>query len=124
LKGSSTIRKASLTSKKIAESVADIVSEKKAEDIIVLDMRKLVNFCDFFVICSGSSDRQIKALADSVEEGLEKLGIKSRYNHAEKRPTWIVFDAGDVIVHILRKDMREFYKLESLWQEAKTIKWE
>lgn len=124
MKGSLPIRKASLTSRKIAKSVAGFVSDKKAEDIVVLDMRKLVNFCDFFVICSGTSDRQVKALADAVEEGLETLGIKARYNHADKKPAWVVFDVGDVVVHIFQKDVREFYKLEYLWQDAKPVDWE
>lgn len=124
MKGSSPIRKAALTSRKIALSVAEFVSEKKAEDIVILDMRKLVNFCDFFVICSGNSDRQVKALAQTVDEGLESFGIKANYDRTDKRPAWVVFDVGDVVVHIFRKDMREFYKLESLWQEAKRVSWE
>ncbi len=124
MKGRAPIRKASLTSRKLAKSVAGFLSEKKAEEIVILDMRKMVNFCDFFVICSGSSDRQVKALGDAVEEGLKPLGINARYSRADKSPNWLVLDTGDVVVHIFLKSMREFYKLEFLWQNAKQIEFE
>ena len=86
-------------------------------------MRKVVNFCDYFVICSGNTDRQVKAIADALEEGLESLGIKSRFKKGLQDATWIVFDTGDVIAHIFQKQMREFYGLEYLWSEAKKVNW-
>lgn len=86
-------------------------------------MRKLVNFCDYFVLCSGNTDRQVKAIADAIDEGLHDLGIKVGSNAGTKNADWVVFDAGDVVVHIFEKEMREFYNLEYLWQEAKEVKW-
>lgn len=86
-------------------------------------MRKLVNFCDYFVLCSGNTDRQVKAIADAIDEGLHELGVKLGSKDFSKNSHWVVFDAGDVVVHIFEKDMRGFYNLEYLWQEAKEVKW-
>lgn len=93
-------------------------------DIVILDMRQLVNFCDFFVLCSGNTERQVKAIADGVDEGLAQIGIKIGSKSNAKQADWIVFDAGDVVVHIFQKDKREFYNLEYLWKEAKQVAWE
>jgi ribosome-associated protein len=113
-----------LTSRKTAQLVAQFASDKKALDIVVLDMRKCVNFCDYFVICSGNTVRQVRAIADYIDEELEKLGMALRFKQGFKASDWVVFDAGDVITHIFEKDMREFYGLEHLWQEAKQVKLE
>ncbi|MGE3981061.1 MAG: ribosome silencing factor [Candidatus Omnitrophota bacterium] len=108
----------------LAKKVAEIADEKKATGIVILDMRKLVNFCDYFVLCSGNTDRHAKAVADAIDEGLQELGIKPGLKDSIKNSHWIVFDAGDVVVHVFEKQMREFYNLEYLWQEAKEVKWE
>ena len=84
-------------------------------------MRKVANFCDYFVICSGTSDRQVRAIADGIEEGLEKLGAKPRFKEGTKVSEWIVLDLGDIVVHVFQKQVREFYRLEYLWQEAKRV---
>ncbi|MBF0523044.1 MAG: ribosome silencing factor [Candidatus Omnitrophica bacterium] len=103
--------------------MAQFASDKKAEDVIVLDMRKVVNFCDYFVICSGNVDRHVKAIAEGIDEGLEQLGISlPGFGRKAKTTEWIVLDAGDVITHIFQKDLREFYNLEYLWQQAKKVK--
>lgn len=86
-------------------------------------MRNLVNFCEYFVICSGSSDRQVRAIADFIDTELSDLGMKMRFKEGLKKSDWIVFDAGDVITHIFQKQMREFYRLEYLWQDAKHVTW-
>lgn len=118
------IRKASLTSRKTAKLVAGFASDIKAQDIIILDMRKLVNFCDYFVICSGNTVRQVRAIADHIDDEFENLGTAMRFKQGFKASDWVVFDAGDVVVHIFQKDIREFYGLEYLWQEAKEVKFE
>jgi len=86
-------------------------------------MRKVVNFCDYFVICSGNSDRQVKAIADHIDASIDKLGVKMPYTVGLKDATWVILDAGDVVTHIFEKGTREFYNLEYLWQEAKKIPW-
>lgn len=87
-------------------------------------MRKVVNFCDYFVLCSGNTDRQVKAIADGIDEGLRELGIRLGNLRGMKDKHWVVFDLGDVVVHIFQKEARGFYRLEYLWQEAKEVKWQ
>ncbi len=101
----------------------EFASSKKAENIVILDMRKVANFCDYFVICSGDSDRQVRAIAEGINEGLEKLGIEIKYKQGLKHAYWILLDLGDVVTHIFHEEAREFYSLEYLWQEAKSVPW-
>lgn len=117
-------KKVTLTSLKLSKFIANCASDKKAIDIVVLDMRKVVNYCDYFVICSGNTDRMVKAIADHIDDELRKIGNKLAKNQISGKGDWVVIDAGDVVSHIFQKDIREFYKLEYLWQEAKVVKWE
>lgn len=87
-------------------------------------MKKQVNFCDYFVLCSGNTDRHTKAIAEGIEEGLNKIGEAAKLNKNLKDYSWVVVDTGSVIAHIFVKDLREFYNLEYLWREAKHINWE
>ena len=91
---------------------------------MILDMRKLVNFCDYFVLCSGTSDRHVAAIAEGVEEELKKLGVSVPFKDGLRNAHWVVYDAGDVVLHFFQKEFREFYNLEYLWQEAKQVKWD
>ena len=85
-------------------------------------MRKVVNFCDYFVICSGNTIRQVRAVAEHIDDEFEALGMSLRFKQGFKASEWIVFDAGDVVVHVFVKDVREFFGLEYLWREAKEVK--
>ncbi|MCK5014541.1 MAG: ribosome silencing factor [Candidatus Omnitrophica bacterium] len=116
------MKKASLTSRKTAKLVAEFASDVKAQDIVILDMRKVVNFCDYFVICSGNTVRQVRAVAEHIDEEFEKLGMSLHFKQGFKASEWVVFDAGDVVIHVFVKDVREFYGLEYLWREAKEVK--
>lgn len=87
-------------------------------------MRKIVNYCDYCVLCSGNTDRHVYAIADYMDERLKGLGIKAGLKRGTGKSDWIVFDTGDVVTHILQKRLREFYALEYLWREAKVIDWE
>jgi ribosome-associated protein len=87
-------------------------------------MRKQVNFCDYFVLCTGNTDRQTKAVADNIEDELSKIGERAKINKNSKDYSWVVVDIGTVIAHVFVKDLREFYNLEYLWREAKRINWE
>ncbi len=111
-----------MTSRKLAKLVAELASDKIAQDIVILDMRKLVNFCDYFVICSGNTNRQVHAIADHIDEELGECGLPLQFKQGLKNSDWVVFDAGDVVTHIFKKETREFYGLEHLWQEAKEVK--
>ena len=115
-------------------SIVSFAQEKKAENIKILDMRNVANFCDYFVICTGNSDRQVKAIADGIELGLRELGVKIRYKHGlkatipaknanenESAGAWALLDLGDVVVHVFEPNAREFYSLEYLWRDAPEI---
>ncbi len=86
-------------------------------------MRKVANFCDYFVICSGNTDRQVRAIAQGIEEGLAELGIKVRYRQGIKDGHWVILDLGHIVTHIFDKESRAFYGLDHLWQEAKEVIW-
>lgn len=107
-----------------SEVLSDVIvkgmQEKKASDIVILDLRKLNNaIADFFVICSGSSDKQLDAIADSVDEQVYKA-LKENPWHIEGKNNkeWMLLDYTNVVAHIFRKDRREFYALERLWGDA------
>lgn len=111
----------SLASEKLCQIVVKGMQEKKAEDIVVLDLREVNNsVSDFFVICSGSSDTQIDAISESVEEEVYKIDHENPW-HKEglHNKSWVLLDYVDVVAHVFNKKEREFYNLESLWGDAK-----
>lgn len=113
-----------LTSLQLAKVMARLAHDKKAVEITVLDMRKVANFCDFFVLCNGTSDRHIRAVAQGISDGLEEQGERVSSRAGFKDAHWVVLDAGDVIAHVFDEEAREFYGLDHLWQEAKQVKWQ
>jgi ribosome-associated protein len=129
---SRAIRRKLDTSLQFVQSIVTFAQDKKAEDIKVLDMREVANFCDYFVICTGTSDRQVKAIADHIELSLKELGEKIRYKHGLKgsqRNTgdeeaigaWALLDMGTIVVHVFEPNAREFYSLEYLWRDAPEV---
>ncbi len=109
-----------LDSGQLARAAVDIASDKKASDIILLDIRDVTTIADYFVICSGNNRRQIQAIADAIEEQLEEQGARLLHREGVAEGGWILLDFGDVIVHIFGPKEREYYRLERLWSEAKT----
>ena len=126
-----SIRSKALTSKQLANKIAKFAFDKKALDIVILDMRGLVNFCDFFVLATGTSDRQVKAIAEGIDEGLSALGVNVHLGKSFKGlgsaesadgiGAWILLDMGDVVAHVFEPSAREFYGLEHLWQDAPVV---
>jgi ribosome-associated protein len=110
-----------LTSDLLCDWVVNGMQERKAVDITVLDLREIKNaITDYFVICSGTSDTHIDAIADSVEEEVRKTSKMLPWQREGKQQReWILLDYVDVVVHVFRKDRREFYDLETLWGDAK-----
>lgn len=110
---------AELSSERIALLCAEFASNKKAEDLVVLDMRGISSFADFFVICSGTSEPHLKAIAGEIEDQLRKE-YNLRPGHVDGYPMsqWIVIDYYDVLVHIFHTEKRAFYSLEDLWSDA------
>jgi ribosome-associated protein len=109
-----------LSSKDLSELVVKGMTEKKGQDIAILDLRKVKNsITDFFVICSGNSDTQIDALANSVEDEVYKLSKTEPWQKEGKaNGEWILIDYVDVVVHIFNKERRKHYDLEELWGDA------
>jgi ribosome-associated protein len=109
-----------ISSEKLSEIIVKGMQEKKAIDIVVMDLRKVKNaVADFFVICSGNSDKQLDAIADSVDEEVYKA-FKENPWHTEGKNNkeWMLLDYINVVAHVFRKDRREFYALERLWGDA------
>ena len=105
--------------RELALAAAAIAYEKKAEDIVLLDMRGLVDYTDFLVICTGRTPRQTKSIADELRLRLKKdLGVTPRRVEGDKEGDWILLDALDVVVHVFTPEAREFYRLDRLWREA------
>jgi len=105
----------------LAERIAEIASDKKAIDIRVIDLRGIVSYTDFFVICSGNTERQAKAIHDGIHEELKKAGderLLPRRTEGDREARWILLDYWDVVVHIFTPEAREYYRLENLWGEA------
>ncbi len=119
-----TKAKVSIDSKQLSEVVAQGMLEKKGVDVIILDLRKVKSaVTDFFVICSGNSDTQVDAITDSVEEEVYKrLGQDPWHKEGKENREWILLDYVDVVVHVFKKDRRQFFALEDLWGDAEVIK--
>jgi ribosome-associated protein len=108
-----------ITPEHLAKTCAELASNKKAEDILALDLREVSTFTDFFVICSGTSEPHLKAIAGEIEARLkEDHGIRPAAVDGFPASQWIVLDYMQVIVHVFHRDKREFYALESLWGDA------
>jgi ribosome-associated protein len=93
----------------------------KAQDVVLLDVRGLSSFADYFVICGARSTRQAQGIADHLEEGLREHGVKPLGVEGRREGHWILIDYGDVVVHIFHETTRRFYDLESLWSEAERL---
>lgn len=92
--------------------------EKKAGDLVVLNVKEISAFADYFIICSGASDRQVRALSAFIQEGVKKTGLLPLGIEGEKEGKWVLLDYDDVIVHVFLESIRTFYDLERLWAEA------
>ena len=102
-------------------SALHAASEKKALDIVVLDLREIASFTDFFVITSGANERQVQAISDEVYDSLKKAGSTAARVEGYKTAEWILLDYGDFIVHVFEQKARQFYDLERLWREARRL---
>ena len=112
------------TKKRLSGDVAKAVQaavDKKALDVVVLDLRNTPAFTDFFVLCSGLNQRQVKAIADAVEETLRAVKVRPAHVEGYDRAEWVLMDFFTFIVHIFTPQTREFYSLERLWGDAERI---
>ena len=105
----------------VARKAVEAASDKQASDILLLDARGVCSFADYFVICSGDSDRQIEAIRDEVGHMLKREGILPRHYEGTVDSGWLLIDFGDVIVHIFAPFEREYYQLDELWSQANPV---
>jgi ribosome-associated protein len=105
----------------VARKAVEAASDKQASDILLLDARGVCSFADYFVICSGDSDRQIEAIRDEVGHMLKREGILPRHYEGTVDSGWLLIDFGDVIVHIFAPFEREYYQLDELWSQANSV---
>ncbi|MGN6554976.1 MAG: ribosome silencing factor [Verrucomicrobiota bacterium] len=112
-----------MDSKKLALLCREFADNKKAEDIVVLDLRELSSVTDYFVIASGTSEPHLRAIVNEITDQLrDKHELRPRAVDGALQTAWIVIDYFDVIVHVMRKDVREKYDLETLWGDAPRVK--
>ena len=95
--------------------------EKKAFDIVVLDIKGVSVLCDYFLICSGHSGTQVRSIAENIEEKLSEKGVEPKRREGLRESRWVLLDYGDLVVHVFREEERDFYKLEHLWADAEVV---
>ncbi|MBI5232507.1 MAG: ribosome silencing factor [Coriobacteriales bacterium] len=105
--------------KDLAVLAAEAASDKKAEDIVAIDVHQLIVVTDYFVIATGRNDRQVRTIADEVEDRLrEEAGVKPIGREGAEEGKWVLLDFADVVVHVFQPEERDFYRLENLWSDA------
>lgn len=110
-----------LVADELARKIVDAVSDKQAEDVLLLDIRNVASFADYFVIASGTANRQIQAIIEAVERTAKAEGARPIGREGQLDSGWVLIDYGDVIVHIFAPQEREFYDLEGLWHTATPV---
>ena len=108
-------------SKEMAKLAYHALSEKKGEDIKIIDITGVSVLADYFIIATGNSDSQVNALVDNVEEELHKAGYPLKQREGRANSSWILLDFGDIIVHVFDKENRLFYDLERIWKDGRNI---
>jgi ribosome-associated protein len=114
-------KKAQLAPEQLWLAAVEAADAKQAKDVKVLDLREITSFADFFVIASGANARQIQAIADEVEIQLKKLGEYPLSVEGYQNAEWVLLDYGDYLIHIFTEKARQYYDLERLWRDAKTV---
>ncbi|TQQ85652.1 ribosome silencing factor [Peptacetobacter hominis] len=110
-----------LTVEQMVKHIHHAIDDKLGKDTIILNIGKLSSLADYFVITSGSSARQVKAIADSVEDEMTKFDLEPRGKEGTDTQEWVLLDYGDIIVHVFSEDSRDFYNLEKLWRDAPIV---
>ncbi|HET9722633.1 MAG TPA: ribosome silencing factor [Actinomycetota bacterium] len=111
-------------SRTIAAAAARAAADKQAQDVVILDVHELIVITDYFVVCTGTSDRQVKTLVEEIEKALRALGEKPVRREGEQGSRWVLLDYVDVVVHVFAEEEREYYDLERLWRDAPRLRWD
>ena len=107
-----------MTVEQMTKIVYDAIDDKLGQDISIINIGKVSSLCDYFVIATAGSTRQVKAIADNVQDELTKHGIEPISKEGYESQTWVLLDYGDVMVHVFDEENRGFYNLEKLWKDA------
>ena len=110
-----------LESIELARKIVNAIADKKGSDIILLDLRSISLLADYFVICSGESERQVKAIVDEITEKIKEEGIRPLHIEGDTSSGWVLVDYGGIIVHVFAPVMRGYYQLEKLWSKATVV---
>ena len=110
-------------SRELAVAAARAAADKQAEDIVILDVHDLIVITDLFVICTGTTDRQVRTIVEEVEKALKVMGHKPVRREGEHESRWVLLDYVDVVVHVFAEEERDFYDLERLWRDAPRVGW-
>jgi ribosome-associated protein len=111
-------------SRELAVLAARAASAKQGSDIAILDVGDLIAITDFFVIISGSSERQLKSISEEVVRAAKEVGVRPVRQEGEPGARWLLIDFVDFVVHVFQEEEREFYRLENLWRDAPVVEWE
>ena len=111
-------------SREMAVVAARTAASKQGRSVVILDVRELITITDYFVIASGTSDRQVKTLADEIVRALKAQGVRPVRREGEVAARWVLLDFVDFVVHVFHEDERDFYRLENLWRDAPVVPWE
>ncbi len=114
-------RRKSLEALELARQAVNAASDKQASNIVLLNVREVSSFADYFVICSGESGRQIRTISDEIEKAIKKEGVLPHHREGGTDSGWLLLDYTDVIIHIFGAEERDYYKLDELWEGAKTV---
>ncbi len=113
-----------LGSRELAVAAARAAAAKQAEDVVILDVRDLIVITDAFVICSGTTERQIRTIVEEIERSLRRLGHRPVRREGEHEARWVLLDYVDIVVHVFAPEERGYYELERLWRDAPRVAWE
>lgn len=108
----------------IARQAVELAAELKANDIVVLDLRGVTDMTDFFVIASGTSDTHVRAVAEHIQAGLKTAGVSTNMTEGLTQGRWALLDYADCVIHVFHPTLRQFYQLERLWGDAKSVSFE
>lgn len=111
-------------SRDVAIAAARTAASKQGRAIVILDVHELIAITDYFVIASGTSERQVTTIAEEISKELKGRKLKSLRREGEAGARWVLLDFGDVVVHVFHDEEREFYRLENLWRDAPLVEWD
>lgn len=112
------------TARQLAAACARLASDKKAEDVVILDVGRVLYLTDYFVVATCANPRQIQAIADDLARSLKPLGFRCRGHEGRPETNWLLLDFGDVVIHLFDAERRRFYDLDGLWADARRVAWE